>query len=192
MLTLITFHAPWCTFKACERGQWHCFGWVRYWEKRRATANPLYRVYQCQSTRAMNLMMHWVYGSSISQVWLLTIYKFPCFRNRLVYSSMEGLDEAWAKFLSAQHGVGTDVEGTEPQRGNFHEFPMSIFRDPKKKESGAAFRSTDAELTFQAARILSARSSFEVLRRSQINSWCWATESLSHQFIVRIVRIVVT
>jgi hypothetical protein len=126
----------------------------------------------------------------ISQVWLLTIYKFPCFRNRLVYSSMEGLDEAWAvKFLfSTQHGVGTDVEGNEPQNGNFQCQSLGT----PQKESGAAFRSTDAELTFEAARILSARSSFEVLRRSQINSWCWATESLSHQFIVRIVRIVVT
>ena len=75
-------------------------------------------------------------------IWIITLYhKFDClqftsfpasgFRNRLVYSSMEGLDEAWAvKFLfSAQHGVGTDVEGNEPQIGNFHEFPMSIFRD---------------------------------------------------------------
>lgn len=75
-------------------------------------------------------------------IWIITLYhKFDClqftsfpasgFRNRLVYSSMEGLDEAWAvKFLfSAQHGVGTDVEGNEPQLGNFHEFQMSIFRD---------------------------------------------------------------
>ena len=65
-------------------------------------------------------------------IWIITLYhkldclqftSFPAsgFRNRLVYSSMEGLDEAWAvKFLfSPQHGVGTDVEGNEPQIGNF-------------------------------------------------------------------------